>query len=128
VISKKRPSPSVEGDDDDQHRRARKLRSPLPLFDSDSTPEGTESSSDESNGPVLSQQSQLDTPPPEPIVKPQRQRLTIKLRGLRTTDPVDSPTSSRTSSPPPTKIAPLLHTSSHTATVSTVKTATPATS
>jgi OTU domain-containing protein 3 len=99
VISKKRPSPSVDGDDDDQRRRARKRRSPLPLFDSDSTPEGTESSSDESNGFMASQQSQLDIPPPEQIVKPQK--LTIKLRGLRTTDLTDSPIPSRTSSPAP---------------------------
>jgi OTU domain-containing protein 3 len=84
MLSKKRPSPSVDGEDDDQHRRGRKRRSPLPLFDSDSTPEGTESSSDESNGPLASQQSQLNISPPEHIVKPQK--LTIKLRGLRTTD------------------------------------------
>ncbi|KAH7068754.1 hypothetical protein BKA63DRAFT_422717 [Paraphoma chrysanthemicola] len=99
LISKKRPSPSVDGDDDDQVRRARKRRSPLPLFDSDSTPEGTESSSDESNGPMASQQSHLDIPPPEHSVKPQK--LTIKLRGLRTSDPSNSPTPSRTSSPAP---------------------------
>ncbi|EAT84125.2 hypothetical protein SNOG_08957 [Parastagonospora nodorum SN15] len=92
MISKKRPSPSVDGDDDDQRRRARKRRSPLPLFDSDSTPEGTESSSDESNGPMASQQSQAHVPPPENYVKPQK--LTIKLRGLRTTDA--SPLPSRT--------------------------------
>jgi OTU domain-containing protein 3 len=96
MISKKRPSPSVDGEDDDQFRRARKRRSPLPLFDSDSTPEGTESSSDESNGPMASQQSHLDNRLPEPHVKPQK--LTIKLRGLRTTD-ADSPLPSRTSSP-----------------------------
>ncbi|KAH8728665.1 hypothetical protein GQ44DRAFT_724118 [Phaeosphaeriaceae sp. PMI808] len=96
MISKKRPSPSVEGDDD-QLRRARKRRSPLPLFDSDSTPEGTESSSDESNGPMASQQSHLDIPPAEHNVKPQK--LTIKLRGLRTTDATDSPLTSRAPSP-----------------------------
>lgn len=98
MISKKRPSPSVDGDDDDQLRRARKRRSPLPLFDSDSTPEGTESSSDESNGPMASQQSHQNNRPPEHNVKPQK--LTIKLRGLRTTD-ADSPLPSRTSSPAP---------------------------
>jgi OTU domain-containing protein 3 len=104
MISKKRPSPSVDGDDDDQRRRARKRRSPLPLFDSDSTPEGTESSSDESNGPMASQQSQQDVPPPEHNVKPQK--LTIKLRGLRTTDA--SPLPSRTSSPTPIPAPPPL--------------------
>jgi OTU domain-containing protein 3 len=106
MISKKRPSPSIDGDDDDQLRRARKRRSPLPLFDSDSTPEGTDSSSDESNGPMLSQQSHLDIPAVGHNVKPQK--LTIKLRGLRTTDHVDSPTPSRTSSPAPQPAAPLL--------------------
>ena len=97
MISKKRPSPSVDGDDDDQLPRARKRRSPLPLFDSDSTPEGTESSSDESNGPVFSQQSHLDIPHEEQNVKPQK--LTIKLRGLRTTDPTEPLVSSRDPSP-----------------------------
>ncbi|KAF1944339.1 cysteine proteinase [Clathrospora elynae] len=105
LISKKRPSPSIDGDDDDQRRRSRKRRSPLPLFDSDSTPEGTESSSDESNGPALSQQSQPDMPPPEHNVKPQK--LTIKLRGLRTTDSTSSPIPSRTSSPAPFPAPPL---------------------
>ncbi|KAF2129559.1 OTU-domain-containing protein [Dothidotthia symphoricarpi CBS 119687] len=100
MLSKKRPSPSVDGDDDDQRRRARKRRSPLPLFDSDSTPEGTESSSDESSGAILSQQSIIDIAPPQPIVKPYK--LTIKLRGLRTTDPLDLTTLlSRTSTPVP---------------------------
>ncbi|KAA8611272.1 otu-like cysteine protease family protein [Pyrenophora tritici-repentis] len=95
VVSKKRPSPSVDGDDDDQGRRSRKRRSPLPLFDSDSTPEGTaESSSDESNGFAASQQSKIEMPLPEPV-KPQK--LTIKLRCLRTSD-VASPASSRPSS------------------------------
>ncbi|KAH7395113.1 hypothetical protein DE146DRAFT_678894 [Phaeosphaeria sp. MPI-PUGE-AT-0046c] len=103
MISKKRPSPSVDGDDDDQRRRARKRRSPLPLFDSDSTPEGTESSSDESNGPMASQQSHLDIPPPDANVKPQK--LTIKLRGLRTTDSSNSPAPSRTSSPAPPQLS-----------------------
>lgn len=111
LISKKRPSPSVDGDDDDQVRRARKRRSPLPLFDSDSTPEGTESSSDESNGPMASQQSHLDIPPPEHSVKPQK--LTIKLRGLRTSDPGNSPVPSRTSSPAPTPAPPPLQDPSH---------------
>lgn len=97
MISKKRPSPSIDGEDDDQMPRARKRRSPLPLFDSDSTPEGTESSSDESNGPMLSQQSNLDIPASEQTVKPQK--LTIKLRGLRTSDPSNSAASSRASSP-----------------------------
>lgn len=126
MISKKRASPSVEDEDDDVPRRARKRRSPLPVFDSDSTPEATESSSDESIRPVLSQQIQLETPPPEPAEKPAR--LTLKLRGMCTIDLADSPTSSRPSSPAPTKVAPGVHPSSHTATVSTVKTATPATS
>ncbi|KAL6710273.1 hypothetical protein ACN47E_009219 [Coniothyrium glycines] len=99
MISKKRPSPSIDGDDDDQLPRARKRRSPLPLFDSDSTPEGTESSSDESNGPMLSQQPNLDIPAEEANLKPQK--LTIKLRGLRTSDPGNSATSSRASSPAP---------------------------
>ena len=104
MLSKKRPSPSVDGDEDDQRRRARKRRSPLPLFDSDSTPEGTESSSDESNGFTASQQSNLDIPPPEHHVKPQK--LTIKLRGLRTTDSTDSPIPSRAPSPAPTAAPP----------------------
>ncbi|PVI04633.1 cysteine proteinase [Periconia macrospinosa] len=84
VRSKKRPSPSVS--DEDEIPRACKRRSPLPLFDSDSTPEGTESSSDESNGPISSQ-SHLHIPGPEQTAKPQK--LTIKLRGLRTTDPAE---------------------------------------
>lgn len=100
MISKKRPSPSIDGEDDDQMPRARKRRSPLPLFDSDSTPEGTESSSDESNGPMMSQRSNLDIPVEEQSVKPQK--LTIKLRGLRTSDPLNSAVSSRASSPAPT--------------------------
>ncbi|KAL5113193.1 hypothetical protein ACEQ8H_008940 [Pleosporales sp. CAS-2024a] len=103
VMSKKRPSPSVDGDDDDQRRRARKRRSPLPLFDSDSTPEGTESSSDESNGPMASQSSRLDLPLAEQNLRPQK--LTIKLRGLRTTDA--SPLPSRTLSPAPVPAPPL---------------------
>lgn len=102
VVSKKRPSPSVDGDDDDQRRRSRKRRSPLPLFDSDSTPEGTaESSSDESNGFAASQQSNIQMPLPEPV-KPQK--LTIKLRCLRTSDvstPVSSHPSSRAATPAP---------------------------
>lgn len=106
IISKKRPSPSVEGDDDDQLRRARKRRSPQPTFDSDSTPEGSESSSDESNDPMTSQQSQLDIPHPEQNVKPQK--LTIKLRGLRTTDGSDTPIPSRSSSPAPNPAPPPL--------------------
>lgn len=107
AISKKRSSPSVEGDHDDQLPRARKRRSPLPAFDSDSTPEGTESSSDESNGPMLSQQPHLDIPLTDQNAKPQK--LTLKLRGLRTTDPVDltaptpscMPTSTSTTVPTP---------------------------
>ncbi|KAF1839530.1 cysteine proteinase [Decorospora gaudefroyi] len=102
MLSKKRPSPSVDGDDEDQHRRTRKRRSPLPLFDSDSTPEGTESSSDESNGPVLSQLSNVDVPQPEQV-KPQK--LTIKLRGLRTSD-TSSPAPSRPTSPARTSAPP----------------------
>ena len=82
---RKRPSPSLslDGEDEDDLPRARKRRSPMPLFDSDSTPECTESSSDESNGPISSQ-TQLEIPDPEHGTKPQK--LTIKLRGLRTTD------------------------------------------
>lgn len=105
LISKKRPSPSIDGDDDEQLPRARKRRSPLPLFDSDSTPEGTESSSDESNGPISSQQAHLDIPPIDRNVKPQK--LTIKLRGLRTTDPVEPSVPPQASSPTP------IHTLSH---------------
>ncbi|XP_014557316.1 hypothetical protein COCVIDRAFT_37215 [Bipolaris victoriae FI3] len=97
AMSKKRPSPSVDGDDDDQRQRSRKRRSPLPLFDSDSTPEGTDSSSDESHGFVASQQSTLQTPPPEP---PRPVKLTIKLRGLRTCD-ASSTDSSREPTPAP---------------------------
>ncbi|KAI8942527.1 hypothetical protein NX059_000589 [Plenodomus lindquistii] len=100
MITKKRSSPSIDGDHDDQHTRARKRRSPLPLFDSDSTPEGTESSSDESNGGVISsQQSRPEVPLPVQNAKPQK--LTIKLRGLRTTDPIDPITTSRPSTPAP---------------------------
>lgn len=99
MISKKRPSPSIDGDEDDQLHRARKRRSPLPLFDSDSTPEGTESSSDESNGPMSSQQSHLNIPHEEQIVRPQK--LTLKLRGLRTTDTTEPTVSSRDPSPHP---------------------------
>lgn len=104
LITKKRSSPSIDGDNDDQHTRARKRRSPLPLFDSDSTPEGTESSSDESNGgPIASQQTQPDLQSREQIVKPQK--LTIKLRGLRTTDPIDaSSVPSRSTTPAPSLV------------------------
>jgi OTU domain-containing protein 3 len=100
MLSKKRPSPSVDGEHDDQMHRARKRRSPLPLFDSDSTPEGTESSSDESSGMMFSQ-SQLDPSPPEHerVVKPQK--LMIKLRCLRTSDGTPSPAPSRASTPVP---------------------------
>jgi OTU domain-containing protein 3 len=100
MLSKKRPSPSVDGEHDDQMPRARKRRSPLPLFDSDSTPEGSESSSDESSG-IMFSQSQLDPSPPEhePVVKPQK--LMIRLRCLRTTDGTPSPASSRASTPAP---------------------------
>jgi OTU domain-containing protein 3 len=100
MLSKKRPSPSVDGEHDDQMPRARKRRSPLPLFDSDSTPEGSECSSDESSGIVFSQ-SRLDPSPPEhePVVKPQK--LMIRLRCLRTTDGTPSPASSRASTPAP---------------------------
>ncbi|KAH9881872.1 hypothetical protein J1614_001043 [Plenodomus biglobosus] len=100
MITKKRSSPSIDGDNDDQHTRANKRRSPLPLFDSDSTPEGTESSSDESNGGLVSsQQSRPEPPLSEQNVKPQK--LTIKLRGLRTTDPIDPCVKSRSSTPAP---------------------------
>jgi len=100
LITKKRSSPSIDGDNDDQHTRARKRRSPLPLFDSDSTPEGTESSSDESNGGhISSQQTQPDIPSREPNGKPQK--LTIKLRGLRTTDPIETSGPSPSTTPAP---------------------------
>lgn len=103
MITKKRSSPSIDGDYDDQHTRARKRRSPLPLFDSDSTPEGTESSSDESNGgPISSQHSHSAAAPSEQSTKPQK--LTIKLRGLRTTDPIDTSLTSRPSTPAPTLV------------------------
>lgn len=73
--SKKRSS--VERDDDEQPiSRASKRRSPLPLFDSDSTPEGSESSSDESNPSSISSQSQpVETSEPQP-----HRKLTLKLR------------------------------------------------
>lgn len=62
-LSKKRPSPSVDGEHDDQASRTQKRRSPLHLFDSDSTPEGSETSSDESSGVLSSfQQSQQVIP------------------------------------------------------------------
>ncbi|RMZ72522.1 cysteine ase [Pyrenophora seminiperda CCB06] len=100
VISKKRPSPSVDGDDDDQHRRARKRRSPV--YESDFTPEGTaESSSDESNGVAASQQANVKSTLSEPM-KPRK--LTIKLRCLRTSDastPASSRPSSRAATPAP---------------------------
>lgn len=96
---KKRPSPSLDGDDEDDIHRATKRRSPLPLFDSDSTPEGTESSSDESNGPISSQ-SHLDIPDSS---EPKPQKLTIKLRGLRTTDTAEP----LTAIPPETATTPL---------------------
>ncbi|CBX93715.1 hypothetical protein IAQ61_003602 [Plenodomus lingam] len=104
MITKKRSSPSIDGDHDDQHSRARKRRSPLPLFDSDSTPEGTESSSDESNGGLISsQQSCPELPLAEQNAKPQK--LTIKLRGLRTTDPIDLSVKSRSSTPAPLPVS-----------------------
>lgn len=75
--------------------RASKRRSPLPLFDSDSTPEGSEtSSSDESNAPLGSQDvtQQVDIPQiPLPKI-----RLILKLRAPRSSS---SPPSSQTSSP-----------------------------
>lgn len=103
MISKKRPSPSIDGDDDESIPRARKRRSPLPLFDSDSTPECTESSSDESNGPISSQ-SHLDIPGTEQPLQPKK--LTIKLRGLRTTDPIDPPVTSLPAPTPLTAVPP----------------------
>lgn len=103
LITKKRSSPSIDGDNDDQLTRARKRRSPLPLFDSDSTPEATESSSDESNGgPISSQQTQPDISPREQNRKPQK--LTIKLRGLRTTDPTEPSAPSRSTTPDLSKV------------------------
>ena len=99
-LSKKRPSPSVDGEHDDQASRTRKRRSPLHLFDSDSTPEGSESSSDESSGVMSSfQQSHLDLQRPEQV--PRAPKLTLKLRGLRTTDPTPSPAQTRSSTPAP---------------------------
>jgi OTU domain-containing protein 3 len=97
-LSKKRPSPSVDGEHDDQASRTIKRRSPLPLFDSDSTPEGTESSSDESSG-VMSQQSHVDLLPSKQVVK--APKLTLKLRCLRTTDVTPSPAPTRSSTPAP---------------------------
>ena len=98
-LSKKRPSPSVDGEHDDQASRTRKRRSPLHLFDSDSTPEGSESSSDESSGLMSSfQQSQLDVPP-VPVAR--APKLTLKLRCLRTTDTTPSPAQTRSSTPAP---------------------------
>ncbi|KAF2019937.1 cysteine proteinase [Aaosphaeria arxii CBS 175.79] len=87
------PSPSrkrssVERDDvDSSIMRASKRRSPHPLFDSDSTPTCSESSSDESNGPQLSQSNtdELGTPEPEPALDPvPRPKLVLKLRCLKT--------------------------------------------
>ncbi|KAF2873378.1 hypothetical protein BDV95DRAFT_488778 [Massariosphaeria phaeospora] len=101
--SRKRPSPSIDDDDEEPIRRACKRRSPLPLFDSDSTPECTESSSDESNGPIPSQSSQLDVPSSQEQV-PRPHKLTIKLRGLRTTDPVENAKSSFAAGEPMTAI------------------------
>ncbi|KAJ4379744.1 hypothetical protein N0V86_004926 [Didymella sp. IMI 355093] len=98
-LSKKRPSPSVDGEHDDQASRTRKRRSPLHLFDSDSTPEGSETSSDESSGVMSSfQQSQLDLPS-APVAR--APKLTLKLRCLRTTDPTPSPAQTRSSTPAP---------------------------
>ncbi|KAJ4990351.1 hypothetical protein SVAN01_04233 [Stagonosporopsis vannaccii] len=98
-LSKKRPSPSVDGEHDDQASRTRKRRSPLHLFDSDSTPEGSETSSDESSGVLSSfQQSQHDLPPAPGARAP---KLTLKLRCLRTSDPTPSPAQTRSSTPAP---------------------------
>lgn len=76
--SKKRSSVDRE-DEDLEVPRASKRRSPLPLFDSDSTPEGTESSSDESNSPPPSQvhktRGEAELPEPFPKLK-----LILKLR------------------------------------------------
>ncbi|KAH6614110.1 hypothetical protein C7974DRAFT_321843 [Boeremia exigua] len=98
-LSKKRPSPSVDGENDDQASRAQKRRSPLHLFDSDSTPEGSETSSDESSGVMSSfQQSQHDVPRAPGVRAP---KLTLKLRCLRTSDPTPSPALTRSSTPAP---------------------------
>ncbi|KAJ8112995.1 hypothetical protein OPT61_g4771 [Boeremia exigua] len=98
-LSKKRPSPSVDGEHDDQASRTRKRRSPLHLFDSDSTPEGSETSSDESSGVMSSfQQSHPDLPP---APGPRAPKLTLKLRCLRTSDPTPSPAQTRSSTPAP---------------------------
>ncbi|KAG9202933.1 hypothetical protein G6514_003714 [Epicoccum nigrum] len=98
-LSKKRPSPSVDGEHDDQASRTQKRRSPLHLFDSDSTPEGSETSSDESSGVLSSfQQSRQDIPETSLVRAP---KLTLKLRCLRTTDPTPSPAQTRSSTPAP---------------------------
>lgn len=89
TTSKKRSS--VERDDDEEPvPRASKRRSPLPLFDSDSTPE---SSSDESNPSSMSSQSHsIETSEPaQPHPK-----LTLKLRNTKlstTTEATAKPTS-----------------------------------
>ncbi|KAF2265753.1 cysteine proteinase [Lojkania enalia] len=75
--SKKRSS--VERDDEDTVFRASKRRSPLPLFDSDSTPECSEASSDESNPSIISSQRSVcsresELPPTRKI------KLVLKLR------------------------------------------------
>ena len=84
ITSKKRPS--FECDDYDRPAsRAIKRRSPLPLFDSDSTPpESSESSSDESNPSSISSQCHVEemTEPAQPHPK-----LTLKLRNTRLTVP-----------------------------------------
>ncbi|KAF3003600.1 hypothetical protein E8E13_007075 [Curvularia kusanoi] len=98
-LSKKRPSPSVDGEHDDQASRTQKRRSPLHLFDSDSTPEGSETSSDESSGVLSSfQQSQQEVPTKSVARAP---KLTLKLRCLRTSDPTPSPAQTRSSTPAP---------------------------
>ena len=77
--SKKRSSVDRE-DEDLEVPRASKRRSPLPLFDSDSTPEGSESSSDESNSPPPSQDQATRDEPELPEIPLPKLKLILKLR------------------------------------------------
>ncbi|KAF2121514.1 hypothetical protein BDV96DRAFT_594706 [Lophiotrema nucula] len=95
--SNNRKRSSEERDDEDIIYRAPKRRSPLPLFDSDSTPEPSEASSDESNGPALSQNgSQSYTIP----ISPPRPRLILKLRNVRPSPPPEDTLSPATGRSP----------------------------
>ncbi|KAH7115966.1 hypothetical protein B0J11DRAFT_443390 [Dendryphion nanum] len=78
--SKKRPSVERDEEEDDSIARASKRRSPLPLFDSDSTPECSESSSDESNAPQLSQSDTSHEEPEVPENPLPKLKLILKLR------------------------------------------------